>query len=347
MNRKQAWLGVLISAAFLYLAFRKTDWSQTIRVLQAVDYFWIVVSLPVLFLAFWFRALRWRYLLMPSGRPGLHSLFGAVMIGFMSLNLLPFRLGEFIRAYVLGRREGMSKTGVFATVVLERVFDGISVLLLLIVSLFLQPIPLSDGVMAWVRAFSYLAVLIFVGAVVFLVLAKMNTRLLILIAERVLTPFPRLKHKAEQLILAFVGGLDALGSARLLGMVLFYSALVWLATTVYYWMVMFGFQSADGVPMGAQVGPVGSMFVLAAVALGIMIPSSPGFVGTFELACITAVAALGVDKSAAQTYAIVVHLAQFLPVTLTGILYLYLQNFSLREIKRGGEAAKGEIDLTR
>ncbi len=344
VNNKKTWLGLIISAVFLYLAFRKTDWAQTWEIVRTIDFFWLLASLPVLLLTFWLRAVRWRYLLLPAGRPTIHSLFGALMIGFMSLNLLPLRLGEFIRAYVLGRRENLSKSGVFATVVLERVFDGFTVLLFLITALFLQPMPLPEEAMAWIRAFSYLAVLIFVCALVFLVLARLKTDFLVMLAEKLLSPLPRFQNLASRLIISFASGMDALASPRLIAWAFLHSILVWASTTAFYWVVMFAFSPPGGQSLGATVGPVGSVIVLGAIALGIMIPSSPGFVGTFELACITAMVALGVERSIAGSYAIIVHITQFIPITVTGIVYLYLQNFSLREISDGGRTAKQELE---
>ncbi|MEW5724189.1 MAG: lysylphosphatidylglycerol synthase transmembrane domain-containing protein, partial [Thermodesulfobacteriota bacterium] len=290
------------------------------------------------------RALRWRYLLAPAGRPGLHSLFGAVMIGFMSLNVLPLRLGEFIRAYVLARREEMTVSGVFATVVVERIFDGFTVLLFLLVSLFLLPWSLDQGTREWITAFSVLAVVIYLAAILFLVLLKWKVRLVLGVSDRVLRRLPRWRETAGRMILAFAGGLDALASLRLFAIIAVCSLLVWLAAAGFYWVVMFAFCCVGGTDLGAHAGYLGATFVLAGVALGVMLPSSPGFVGTFELACITAVAALGADRSLAESYALVSHAATYFPVTLTGIVYLYLHNFSLRQIQAAGEEARSEFE---
>lgn len=343
MKRKQVWLGLVISAAFLYLAFRKSDWVRIWATFKETDYSWVLASLPLMFIVFLLRALRWRYLLLPSGRPGLHSLFGAIMIGYMSLNLLPFRLGEFIRAYVLGRREAMSVSGVFATVVIERVLDGFTVLLLLVVTLFFLPFKLSDEVMGLVRAFSYLGLIIFLLALIFLITAKVKIGFIIRVIEVLLGRFPSLKDTAVRLIGSFAAGLAVLTDIRLFLISTVYSVLVWAATVASYWIIMFGFQSPEGINVGHQVGFLGSAFVLVAIALGIMIPSSPGFVGTFELASITALVALGVETSTAESLTIVAHAVQFIPVTLAGIVYLYLQNFSFREIRVGGQAAQAEL----
>ena len=335
MKSGKAWLGLLISAFFLYLAFRQSDWARIWRSSKDADPLWVAAGLPVILLMFFIRALRWRYLLMPAGRLRLHSLFGAVMIGFMSLNLLPLRLGEIIRAYVLGRRENLSKTGVFATVVVERIFDGFSLLLLMVATLFIMPFDLGPDIKAWIRAFTYMAVTVYIFAATFCLLVRLKIDWVTWLVDKVFGRTPRLRQLLGDMIRSFAAGLDSVTDLRLLLTIALLSILLWIVTAGYYWVVMCAYRDAAGANIGLQVGYFGSAFVLVAIALGIMIPSSPGFVGVFEWACITALAALGVERSIAESYALVVHAAQFIPVTLLGIVYLYIYNFSFREIRSG------------
>ena len=344
MKKKQAWIGLLISAAFLFLAFRKSDWDQILDAARQADYLLILASLGFYFLSFWLRAVRWRYFLMPVGRPGLSSLFGAIMIGFMSLNVLPFRLGEFIRAYVLGRREKIPAEGVFATIIIERIFDGFTLLLLLIASLLLNPFTLDPQVKAWIRAFCYLAVAIYLAALFFLILVKLKTDLIIRLSEFVFKPIPKLQALAGKMIRSFSTGLAFMNSSKLFIICAFYSILVWVTMAAYYWISLFAFKLPEGGTLGALAGPWGATFLLGAIALGVMIPSSPGFVGAFEWACITALAALGADRPTAESYSIAIHASQFIPITLVGIIYLYVQNFSFREIRAGGRDAKTGLE---
>lgn len=346
MKNKRIVIGLLISLVFLYLAFRESDWGLVWRQVRAADYRFILAGILIMFLAFWFRALRWRYLLLHYRRLDMNSLFGATMIGYMSLNLLPLRIGEFIRAYVLGRREGLSKSGVFATIVIERIFDGFTVLLLLFVSIWFLPLAPGSKVMDWVKAFSYFGFMIYLLAAVVVVLIKIRVDWIVRLAELCLFPLPRLKEIAVKVIRAFASGLDTLSDYRLFAVILVYSLINWLLTVAFYWSVLFAFASPEGVRIGWQAGFSGAAFVTVAIALGIMIPSSPGFVGTYELACIMALTALGVESSVAESYAIVSHAAQFLPITLAGIAYLYFQHFTLREIRTGGAEAREELGDT-
>ena len=340
MKNWKTWLGILISAVFLYLAFRKTDWGQTWLMVKHADFRYLLLAAVILMLAFVLRALRWRYLLYPTARLGFGALFGPMMIGFMALNILPFRLGEFIRAWMLGRREGISKSEVFATIVVERVFDGITILSFLIVVLF--TLNLQDNVMTWIKAFSYLALVIYIGAIVFMILVRFSTNLIVTIVRRLLGWAPSIEGKAEGIIRSFAQGLDAVRNPKLFAWISFYSLIIWLTYTAAYYVAMFGFQSPDGFNIGHEAGFTGALFVLVAVALGIMIPASPGFVGTYELACITALAALGVSNSLAESYAIVTHAINFVPVTLTGLVYLYTHNISLKDITEAHDNIESE-----
>ncbi|MEW6262151.1 MAG: lysylphosphatidylglycerol synthase transmembrane domain-containing protein [Thermodesulfobacteriota bacterium] len=343
MKNKKAWLGLLISIVFLYLAFRHSDWRQIWNAASRANFLYFLAALPVMALAFWLKAVRWRYLLLPSGRPGLHSLFGGVMIGYMALNLLPLRLGEFIRAYVLGRREKISASAVFATVVVERIFDGFTLLAMLLLPLFFLPLPLGPETMAWVRTFAYLGLAIYALAALFVVLVKVKTDLIILLIEKTLGWFPPAKDLARRLTLSFASGLASVSDWRLFLIITLYSILIWLAYTAVYWLTMYAFRMPGESSIGGQLGYLGSIFVNVTIALGIMIPSSPGFVGVFELACIMSLTALGVNRSLAESYALTVHAYQFIPITLTGIIYLYAQNFTFREIQTAGQETRTEL----
>ena len=266
MKNVKTWIGILISALFLYLAFRRTDWGQTWLMVKHADYLYLLISLPLLLVAFVLRALRWRYLLLPTARIGFGSLFGSMMIGFMALNILPLRLGEFIRAWMLGRQEGISKSQVFATIVVERVFDGITILSFLLVVLF--TLTLEDNIMAWVKAFSYLAIGIYIGAITFLVLVRYCTGFIVTVVRRLLGWAPRIEGKAEGMIRSFAEGLDAVRDPRLFAWISFYSILIWTTYATYYYVAMFAFQSPDGFNIGQEVGLAGGLFVLVAIALG-------------------------------------------------------------------------------
>lgn len=122
------WLGIGISVLFLFLAFRKVNLHELKKALESANYIYLIPAILLTILSLWIRAFRWQYILQPVREIRVSSLFSATMIGFMANNLLPVRLGEFVRAYTIGEKERISKSSSLATIVVERIFDGITIL---------------------------------------------------------------------------------------------------------------------------------------------------------------------------------------------------------------------------
>jgi len=135
------WLGIGISVFFMAMLFRKIDFHQLGAALRIVDYRYIALAVAFTFMSYFLRAVRWRYLLISEKDIPLSSLYPATIIGYMANNILPARLGEFVRAYVLARREGLDTPAVFASLVIDRLFDGSTVLLILLATLFTLQLP--------------------------------------------------------------------------------------------------------------------------------------------------------------------------------------------------------------
>ena len=138
--RGKVWIGVAVSAVLLWVAVRGVSLDEVLAELRRVRPLWLVPVIASIFVRFWLTAIRWQLLLRPVKRIGVHRLFAITMIGFMANNVLPARLGEFVRAYALGRAEALPPSLPFATIVIERIFDGFTLLLFLLGGLsFLRP----------------------------------------------------------------------------------------------------------------------------------------------------------------------------------------------------------------
>ena len=135
MKRWQFWFGILISALFLYLVLRKIDFAQLWQVLKAANYWWLIPGVAVYFIALWVRAWRWHYLLRPLKSISTRSMFPIVTMGYAGNNIFPARAGEVVRAVVLKRKEGVPVSASLATIIVERVFDGIVMLAFVFVNL--------------------------------------------------------------------------------------------------------------------------------------------------------------------------------------------------------------------
>ncbi len=172
MKRWQLWLGILISAVFMWYALRGLHLEEVRVALQAGNYWWLIPSVAVYFVAVWARTWRWDYMLRPLKRISVRRLFPVVVIGYMGNNIYPFRAGELLRSYVLYRRELVPVSASLATVVVERVFDGLVMLMFIFVAL-----PLLPNLPDWVRTLVIIASLAFFGALLlFFVVAAVPSR---------------------------------------------------------------------------------------------------------------------------------------------------------------------------
>lgn len=317
-------LGVAVSLALLYVAFRGVNLHELRGSLGDVRAGWLVPVLATIVVRFWLTALRWQVLLRPAKEIGVHRLFGVTMIGFMANNLLPFRIGEFVRAYALGRAEALPASLSFATIVVERVFDGFTLLLFLLGGLlFLQLPPL----VLWLAGGSFC---LYLGVLV--VLLSVRHPWGAALAGRVLAWLPaRLRAPVERVLGSFRLGLDALGSGRAVIVTVGLSLAIWTINALGV-QAMFAAFSLD-LPLHA------SFLVLAIMAGILILPSAPGYVGTFQYGTVLALGLFAVPKATALSLSIVYHAVNYIPITAVGLVYLGAMNLTLGELRAAGEKA--------
>lgn len=317
-----------VSAGLLVFLFSKIDFNRLWAVIKSANP-WLVAAAAILNLAFFIvRAVRWRYLMEPVKKGvSLMDLLSATMIGFMANNVLPARLGEFVRAYALARREDVPKSSVFATVVVERLFDTMSVLLLLVVVLAYMPKEIAGGSLAGTfRNTGIVSLWLYAGAITAIGFFVYKPHVVTKAISLVLSPLSvRLADKAAELAGMFATGLGVVRDPKLLALILFYSALHWAPLYLPIWLLFKSF--------GLGFGVYEALFFLVVTAFSVAVPSTPGFVGTFEAAGAGAMMLLGMDKESALGFAILAHAASFIPVTLIGFVFLYRENLSLSGIR--------------
>ncbi len=328
LKRWQFWLGAGISALFLVIALRNLHLGDVWAQMRAARYGWILPGVAVYFFGVWARTWRWDYLLRPLKRISLRRLFPVVVIGYMGNNVYPARAGEVIRAYVLRRREGVSISASLATIVVERVFDGLVMLIFVFIGLPFTPMP------GWLQAMVIAASLLFFGALaLFMTLAiKIEWAELAYgwAIDRVVPA--RFRVPVRGFADRFMTGLYSLRSGRGVLMIFATSIVIWLAETVKYWFVMHAFDFT--VPFWVL------MLMNGIVNLATTIPSSPGYVGTFDAPGIEILSIFGVERSLAAGYTLVLHAALWLPITLLGFWYMGRESISWRDF---GQAEKSMI----
>jgi len=324
-------IGVLISAVFIWLALRGLHLPDVWVSLRSADYIWLIPSIAVYFLAVWARTWRWDYLLRPMKQIPLRRLFPVVVIGYMGNNVYPFRAGELLRAFVLRQQEDVSMSSSLATIVVERVFDGLVMLLFVFVALPFAPLP-SDTIRMVVIGGS----VVFLGALlVFFAVAAVPQRFMTLtewFANRLLPE--RFRVPIIDFAARFIVGLAALRSGRGLVMIFLTSVVIWLLETVKYWFVMHAFDFS--------VSFFALMLMNGVVNLATTLPSAPGYIGTFDGPGIAVLTLYGVDAAIATAYTLTLHAALWLPITLLGIYYMVRIQMTWADIGRAVDAGRDD-----
>jgi len=327
------WLGIAVSMFFMALLFRKIDFNQLWSALVRVDYRYILLAVVCNFISFFLRAVRWHYLLIPVKRIPLSSLYPATIIGYMANNLLPARLGEFVRAFVLAQREGLQTPTVFASLVIDRLFDGFTVMLILLFTLFTLRLPqgLSEAE-TMLRTGGIVTFLLYAGVVAFLILLKRQTMRTLSWTGVLLKPFPqKLSDRIIPLLGSFIGGIRMSSKGGHIAAVLASSLAIWLFCVIPVDLVLQGFDIH--LPITA------AMFILVLLVFAVMVPASPGFIGTYHYACFKGLSAFGIEASISVSIALVIHGISFFPVIIAGFYHLWRNKISLSMVRKAGDSA--------
>ena len=327
MRSWRVWLGFAISFVFLYFAFRGQDFDQIWESLKQAQYIWLLPALTAYFLGVMVRSVRWHYLLRAVQIIPARRLFPIVVIGYMANDVLPLRAGEVVRSYALSARFGVRKSAALATIAIERVFDGLTMLLFMLVA------SLSIALTSDLRAVALIATVLFPLLMIVLVAFVVSPRLRDWSVDLAVRWLPgRAGPRVQRMAHSFFDGLGILRRRQDLVSVALASILAWLFEASMYLLIAEGFN--------LDISPSAVVMVTAVANLATLIPSSPGYVGPFETGVLLVlVGALGIDRALALSYAVVVHAALYFPVTLLGLVYWWRESFSWREARRSEELA--------
>lgn len=315
--RLLGWAGVALSIVFAYLALRDVDLDSLAEALRGQEYVYLLPSGAVLGVGVLLRAWRWQLLFEPAARPRLAHVTSALLIGYLFNSILPARAGELARVLALGRRTGLSRAQVLGTVVLERAFDVLALVGLLVAAApFLPPVD-------WLTA---AAVLGAVAGAALLVVAASIRRYGTRAARILLRPvawLPRVgPERAEAMARSFVTGLVGITASRVLLSALAVTVLSWLVLAGSIWLLLLG---AD---VEASFGV--ALLTLIATNLVLVLPSSPAALGAFEAAVVVALGAYGVERAEALSFALVLHALNLFPYLLLGYVAVVLHTRATR-----------------
>lgn len=324
-------LGCGLTIFFLYMALRKQNLSEIAAALRQARYGMLIPALIVFSAGYVVRTLRWRYLLDPVKRVPLPRLFPLLIIGFMANNIFPSRAGEVVRAYVTGRKEGISRSATFATILIERIFDGLVLVLFFAVALFVAPLPahLPPDKLGMVHqitgAATAMGTTLFI-ALILLVAAITWRDKSVALFSRVISVLPAgSREPAMHILHSIMNGLESLRRAKDTLIILLTSIIAWglEAASYYYVMQAFDIRMAAFVPV----------MLLSVVNLATLVPSTPGYFGPFEFFGAGTLKFFGADPESALACILVIHGLVFLPITLLGVLFVSREGLSWKELE--------------
>ncbi len=312
-------IGLSSTAIFLYFAIKGVDLWDLRHVILKTDYRYCLLAVGVTLVTYWIRALRWKLILRPVKRVGFHDLFAATMIGFMANNILPLRMGELVKAFMLGTREKVQVSSVLATIVIERVFDGMAIAVISFVVL------LFPGVPIWVRQAALGLLAFFLCALIPLIfLALYEKRLLPWLSLR-RGMRGKLGLKLNQIAAGFSQGVIILQNSWSVMMIGIFSVSLWLIHAAGFYFILLS--------LDMQLPAYAALVVLVYTSIAVMLPSAPGYIGTFQYFSVLALAAFAVPKEVALGYSLVLHASQWVPVTLLGLWYAWFLGLGLQRMK--------------
>lgn len=313
------WMGILLSASFLYFCFRSLDAAALKKAFFLPHPWWLLTVVSLNFVLMGQRALLWSCLLKPLGKLPFWGLFDVLHIGYMANNLLPLKVGEFFRASFVSKKWSLPYARVLTTVGLERFFPGFTLIFLLFLTTLELKIPI------WILTGAYV-----LGAVLLAVFA-----MLVLVWVR--KPDLPKWEKRHRVLYRIVEFFDHIGEAS--QPMRSPTSFLWMTfLALVGWALQVLMLHCVEMAYGAEVSWVGSLFVLVAINFAISLPSAPGNLGTFELASVLAYTWLGLDKATALGIGIYFHFLQVIPVTLVGLFYYFRWGLRLKDIERSEEA---------
>jgi glycosyltransferase 2 family protein len=320
-DRRARYVSVAVATAvtvgFGYLAVRDVDLRELGDSLRRSNYWFLLPALGLLGLAFFMRILRWRYLFSPRTRPALWPATQALLLGQFLNNVLPFRAGDLARIVALRSLGGPSRVETAGTVVIERLFDVLALLVLLFIT-----VPWLPEV-TWLRAAAGLAIVLALALAAAVIILRIYGERAVRLVLRPLAWLPFLSpRRVEAAVHNLTRGVIALRSGRL-GLVAFAWTLAsWLVLGMSFWFVMLGFDLG--------LSPVAGLLVVIATGLSHLLPSAPAAVGVFEAAAVVVLAAYGIPQAQALSYALVVHGLNVVPFIVTGLLVVNWRRGALR-----------------
>lgn len=318
LRRKRFWFGLIISLTFLGVTLLRTDFGDIWRAFRGADYVLAIAAVPLYFVGFWIRTMRWQFLLRPVTPVSTRRLYPVVLIGLMTNNIAPARVGELVRAYLLGERESMSKSTALGTIAVDRAFDGLTLVAILGI------VAAASGASAGVKTIGIVTALLFFAATMVLSSLAVSPRARVLLGKLIEMLPAKVAGPFAGLVDSFMSGLVAIRNPWVLVAAAVTSACSWLLEGLMYYVIGQAFDLGVGLHV--------YLLIVAAANLALSILASPGGVGPFEFATQQILTSFAVLPAHAAAYALALHALLLGPVIIVGFLLLWFSQVSLSQI---------------
>jgi uncharacterized protein (TIRG00374 family) len=322
------WLGLVVTVVAIYWTLRDVDVSRVVESARSASLTALLGVSVMQLVGIYFRGVRWRHLTAPlADYPlPLAAHVRATAVGFMAINLLPFRIGELIRPWFLARQTGIRGTAALGTILLERAMDFAALAVIGGLVLYFH----SGSFPPWFRTGATLLAGISMLPISMLIALWIDEQRTVSVLTRAARPLPgRIGERGLDLITELCRGLGTLRGPRPLAVVLLYTMLIW--GVIYAAPFAFGLLALDvQLPLSERLLAVFTLH--AFTALAVAAPSAPGFLGVYHVACKEALALFGISPEVAVAFGTLLHLAYWIPVTLAGVLVVAQAGTSLAEL---------------
>ena len=318
---------LVVGGAFLFLAFRHVALDQLGGAFRQLDARWFVPAIALSLLLQVFRAWRWQLELRPLAHVPFGLLWVVVSVAYMAIHLLPVRLGEVVRPWLLSRRTSLGFSTVVGNLIVEKTFDSAVIVFYILLGLLTTP-----NLPTWVRRGAVVPAVAFVALAILVVLLWWRGERFVdrwvvhWLPRRFAAPVMRVGG-------ALVDGMRVLGDPRLVLAIFAVSIVLWFLPILSSWVMIQAFHL--DVPFNA------ALIVFIFIGFGTALPQAPGMIGTYQYACILALALFGVPQPQALAFGLVLNALQLSTIVAQGLVALPLAGVSVRDLlrARGDEAA--------
>ena len=311
--------GICISIAGLYYAFRGIDFVQLWKIINQLDLFYGTLSLIILLTSNIVRALRWQILAYPIDKISIKPAFSSIMIGYFGNSILPFRMGEFLRAYVLAEKTSLNVPTAFGTIVTERILDFVGLSLLILLTILVYPVD-------WINQQIIIGVVVLsLTAFVFVFYFKEINEIFLFDLKKIRLLQKSTVLKIIEILERLINGAVAIRSTNKVMLIFLYTVLIWL---MYCFSTYFALLST-----GISIKWYEVCVLMISTSLAISVPAAPAYVGTYHATVVYVLTTFFfINQLDAQASAIIIHGVGTIPFIIIGAWYFINSSVSIKEI---------------